>query len=144
MKKFLILLIGSTISVCAFSQSADDCGAGKYFDTSLNRCVMKTSTVETKTEALSCQGLSGEAAQSCFKNIVDSEMSEMEASGEVESAKNPKANYIIPAIVTLGSAYYLFTRSDKLKSCGSISVYFNEPNNIVNNQNTRQRSKSEL
>lgn len=123
MEKIVILFLFTFSSITALAQNSSDCGAGKYFDASLNRCVMQTKTVENKTEALNCQGLSGEAAQTCFKNIVDGEMSEMEASGKVESAKNPKANYIIPAIVTLGSAYYLFTRSDKLKSCGSISVY---------------------
>lgn len=119
MKNFILI---ATFSLFQFTALAEDCDPGKYFDNSLNRCVLSTKTVENKTEAMNCQGLSGEAAQSCFKSIVDGEVSELEASGKVESAKNPKGSMIIPAIVTLGSAYYLFMGSDDLKSCGSISV----------------------
>lgn len=120
MRKLIFTLLLASVQTFAWAQ---DCDPGKYFDSSLNRCVLTTKTVESKVEAQSCEGLTGEAAQSCFKNIVDGEVSELEENGKVESAKNPKANYIIPAIVTLGSAYYLFMGSENLKKCGSISIY---------------------
>lgn len=123
MKKLILLFAITTFQSVALAQSSQDCSGGKYFDSSLNRCVLSTQTVDSKVKPLSCDGLTGEAAKACFKNIVDGEVSELEASGKVESAKNPKGSMIIPAIVTLGSAYYLFMGSENLKKCGSISIY---------------------
>lgn len=121
MKNIILVATFILFQVSAFAQDTT-CDAGMYFDTGLNRCVLSSKTVENKTEALNCQGLTGDAAQSCFKNIVDGEVSELEASGQVESAKNPKSNYVIPAIVTLGSAYFLLKHNKSFTQCGSISI----------------------
>ncbi len=119
--KYLILIL-STLSLTSFAQTSAECSSGQYFDASLNRCILSTQTVDTKTDTNNCGGLSGEAQAACYKNIVNNEVTNIENKGIVGKEKGPKASYAIPTIATLGVAYLLFTKRSSLGKCGKVSL----------------------
>lgn len=93
------------------------CPQGQVYDNSLNRCVLASSTVDNKTEALECSGLEGAEAQKCFdKNVADD-------TKELEAGKDPESSYIIPGIITLGAGYVLYNSKESLGKCSSTSVW---------------------
>ncbi|MFT6633412.1 MAG: hypothetical protein ACJAS4_003382 [Bacteriovoracaceae bacterium] len=107
-----------------FAEDSDTtCTEGQVFDTSLNRCVLSTQTVEDKTNARNCEGLDGDEFKDCFNQNVDKEMAEAKSDGEVEGATDPKKSYGIPAVVTLASATILLTKKDSLEGCSSTSTW---------------------
>lgn len=127
-KKYLLslcltLFLGLIPTIQAEDTTENECSEGMYFNGSLGRCVMSTSTTETKTNAQNCEGLEGEEFKKCFQDNVDNEVSDLESKGKIDKASDPKQKLFIPAVVTLGSAYYLFMNKEALESCGSTSVW---------------------
>jgi hypothetical protein len=107
----------------AEGDSETTCSQGEVFNSSLNRCVLSTQTVEDKTNARNCEGLDGDAYKDCFNQNVDKEMAEAESDGDVKGASDPEKKYGIPAAVTLTAAYLLWKKSDVLKECGQTSMW---------------------
>ena len=117
---FLNVGFNSTV----FAEDSDTtCTEGQVFDTSLNRCVLSTQTVEDKTNARNCEGLDGDEFKDCFNQNVDKEMAEAQADGDIQGKSDPEKKYGIPAIVTLGSAYILFMNKESLGECSSTSMW---------------------
>lgn len=111
--RHLITLILFTCSFIVHAESG--CSQGMEFDSKLNRCVLTKETVDQKTEARNCETLEGSARQQCLNKNVDNT--------NIGQTQDPKANYFLPGIVTLGGAYVIFMAKDKIKGCGSISIY---------------------
>jgi hypothetical protein len=127
-KKYLLslcltLFFGLIPTLQAEDDTENECTEGMYFNASLGRCVMNTSTTETKTNAQNCEGLEGDEFKKCFQDNVDNEVTDLEDKGKIDKASDPKQKIFIPAVVTLGSAYYLFMNKEALESCGSTSVW---------------------
>jgi hypothetical protein len=107
-----------------FAEDSDTtCTEGQVFDTSLNRCVLSTQTVEDKTNARNCESLDGDEYKDCFNQNVEKEMAEAQADGDIQGKSGPEKKYGIPAIVTLGSAYILFMNKESLGECSSTSMW---------------------
>lgn len=112
-QRILILFLITTTAIAEDS----NCPQGQVFDNTLNRCVLSRATVSNKTEAQECGGLEGAAARECFEKNIEDDMA------DVEEGKDPESSYIIPGIITLGSAYILFGNKEALKNCGSTSMW---------------------
>ncbi len=113
LKKILFCFL--FVHICFAEDSV--CPQGQVYDNSLNRCVLASSTVDNKTEALECSGLEGAEAQKCFdKNVTDD-------TKDLEAGKDPESSYIIPGIITLGAGYVLYNSKESLGKCSSTSVW---------------------
>lgn len=112
-----ILLLFSSLSF------AQDCEDGKYFNPTLNRCVIKENIISAKSEAHECANLEGEAYKECFHNNAKESLDKAKSDGEISDSKKPSASYGVPAIVTLGSAYFLFMNKEALQGCSTTSMW---------------------
>ena len=111
--KFSVLFL---ISQLTFAEDSV-CPQGQVYNNSLNRCVLASSTVDNKTEALECSGLEGAEARKCFdKNVADD-------TKDLEAGKDPESSYIISGIITLGAGYVLYNSKESLGKCSSASVW---------------------
>ncbi|MBC77843.1 MAG: hypothetical protein CME64_17690 [Halobacteriovoraceae bacterium] len=113
----------STIILSAFALSAmaQDCPSGHYMHPELNRCVMKSSTVSTKTNANRCEGMSGEAYSKCFKDNIKDELKDYKKQSKVSDGNWHRAS--VPLTVGLLAGYYLIINKENFKSCKATSVW---------------------
>lgn len=102
---------------------AANCTKGMSFDQTLNRCVLSKNTVENKSDALNCDGKSGDEYKECFHANVSDELKDAQNDGKIKSASKPNSKYLVPAIVTIASGLILFTENDILAGCSSTSTY---------------------
>ena len=125
MKKLnLLLTMIVTLSLSVFTYAgSDDCTDGQVWNSSLNRCVLSTNTVETLSSASNCQEKTGDAYSQCFYDNVDNQMAEAQAENEIPKASKPSSSYAISTIVTLGSGYILWKKSNLLQNCGQSSMW---------------------
>ncbi|MBD66976.1 MAG: hypothetical protein CME62_17375 [Halobacteriovoraceae bacterium] len=120
MRQLILILL---FSLSALAQNGDQCADGLVFSAQLNRCIMNQDTVEQKSDARNCEGLAGDAYKKCFEENVAEQVGELESEGKIEKETKPKSKLFLPAIVTLGTAYLVVLKKDKISGCGSISGY---------------------
>ena len=103
-----------------------DCGAGRSWSSTLNRCIIQTEVINTKAEAHECDGLEGDDYQKCFQKNVEDKLTKAENKGEIGAQTTVTDDYndtLIPTVMTLGTAYVMFKNKHGLQGCGSASAW---------------------
>lgn len=118
---FTIVLSGNCI--------AEECSKkGMYFDTKLNRCIKKASTIETAEKTSACAGLQGEEYTKCFNDNAREEVTKLEENEEIAKldksfSKNNGVKTMVPLAISLLTGYYLILNKDKLEGCKTTSLW---------------------
>lgn len=101
------------------------CATGKVFDTTLNRCIISKDVVDAKNQANQCDGLTGDEFKACFNDNVTKDLSDAQAENKVSGQSDPgsMSSAMIPAVVSIGAAYVLFSEQQILQQCGSTSAW---------------------
>mgnify|MGYP003682988177 CR=1 FL=1 len=117
------LIVAPLGSSKSYAQEATECETGSVYNNQLNRCVLSKDVVEAKSEALNCNGLTGDAYKECFDQNVTDKLNEEEQSGKLKSYTKPKANYLTPALISIAAGVTLYYKKEALNNCPSTSVW---------------------
>ena len=117
------LIVAPLGSSRSYAQEATECETGSVYNNQLNRCVLSKDVVEAKSEALNCNGLTGDAYKECFDQNVKDKLDDQEQSGKLKSYTKPKANYLTPALISIAAGVTLYYKKEALNNCPSTSVW---------------------
>jgi hypothetical protein len=115
----------SLINTSHFRVQAEECAEGRYFDSTLNRCIIIKEVVDSKNQANACDGLEGDEYKNCFKSNVDKELSDAEKVKDIgkQTSVGGMSSALVPAVVSLGAAYVIFSKKELLQECGATSAW---------------------